>query len=244
MPQSINYFKTFSNSSFIQNSERLGTTKNRNLIVSSIKTKYFVFIDGDDFVNKEFVSGINSTIENENYDLVYFDYKCNDKQGKRYLVSMEAYTENGSLDIPRNLKKWLLLGCSVMKTEMVISSGMYRETEFEDLDLFLRLFSSGNIRTKYLPGVLYFWDNKSSGRNSNGKSQDFANVMIANYSTFKNYLHKNEINKMYSNTFNILINHKKFDIGFRFSVQNYLWFHIPRLIYHYVKFKLSNMNKI
>ncbi len=233
--QSLDLFKTFSNINIILNEQNLGTTKNRNLIVSGVKTKYFVFIDGDDFVNKEFVSNINNAAKTEDSDLMYYDYRRNDNKGKRYLVSLADYTQNGSLDIARNLKKWALLGCSVMKTEMVVASGMYHETGFEDLDLFLRLFRLEKVKTKYIPGALYFWDNKSSGRNSKGESLDFATVMIANYSTFKYFLHKKEIKELYNNVFNILIKNNKIRIGLIFSLKHAIWFQFPRLIYHFIK---------
>ena len=54
----------------IQNKTNLGENKTREKLINKIKGKYFIFIDSDDYIEKNLIQKMYETITNDNTDLV------------------------------------------------------------------------------------------------------------------------------------------------------------------------------
>lgn len=79
--------------SFFRNKENKGAGESRNMAIANAKGKYFVFVDSDDFVEKDFVQKICDAIDYSKADIVFFDYK-QVPRGKTYqTISGKEYGE-------------------------------------------------------------------------------------------------------------------------------------------------------
>ena len=173
-------FCSFKNIKIIQNNAQQGTVLNRNRIISECKTEYISFIDGDDFVDRNFVKTINLSIYSK-ADLYYYNYiKIEEK------IKVKYSFENSDI-IKETLDKWVLLGCSVFKLDVIKKLGGYVENGFEDMEIMLRMISSGSTNFIFIPSTTYFWIRKKTGRNSNTSSLDFNILMLNNIKLYKKF---------------------------------------------------------
>lgn len=186
----LKVFSKFEFSNFIFNSSHQGTVNNRNRALNECKTEYLVFVDGDDFVDRNFVKQINDSLF-EKADLFYFNYLIKTKQSKQFIeLSNEKI-------IHETLQDWKILGCSVYKVDLIRRLNGYNQNGFEDVDLILRMISSGNDRFIFVPGTTYFWLKKDSGRNTQSSLLDTANLMFRNIEVYKKYNSKTQFRDKY-----------------------------------------------
>jgi hypothetical protein len=178
--QDFEEFYKFRNVKIILNDLLKGTVKNRNRILRDCSSQYLVFIDGDDFVDRNFVKQINDALKG-NADLFYFNYIIKTEFSKT-LINLK----NSNI-IHDTLQDWKILGCSVFKVDVVRKLQGYNHNGFEDVDLILRMISYGYDDFLFIPGTTYFWMKKESGRNSQSTLLDTANLMQRNIAVFKKY---------------------------------------------------------
>lgn len=173
-------FLNFKNSKIIFNDSLKGTVNNRNRIVWECKTKYLVFLDGDDFVDRNFIKQITEAVKS-NADLYYYNYIVKTESTKM-LINLKD-----SDIIHDTLQDWKILGCSVFNVEMARKLRGYNNNGFEDVDLILRMISNGFDRFSFVSGTTYFWLKKETGRNTQSTLLDTANLMHRNIKVFKKY---------------------------------------------------------
>ena len=139
---------------YIKNKKQLGLPGSLNVGIKKIKTRYFVRVDADDFVNENFLTFLVSFLElNKNMDAVAVDY---------YLVD----DNEKILKRVNCLKK--PIGCGIIfRIDQIIKLGMY-DKEFllhEDKDLMLRFLKKYKLSRLELPLYRYRQHKKNMTKN-------------------------------------------------------------------------------
>ena len=141
------------NCNIISNKKNIGLTRSCNKALKVVKTKYFIRVDSDDLVSKNFVYYFEREIK-KNPDLVY----CNRIE----------FTKN-SKKIIKNKKKniFKMISCGVaMKTKKVLKIGGYNSLKWEEYDLYLR-YLKFNSKIKNINKNLYFYRKHKKSMSSN-----------------------------------------------------------------------------
>ena len=162
-----------------QNNNYAGVARNAGLTVAS--GKYVIFLDGDDFFERDMLEEAVKALENENSDIVYFQYKYFnvetnkdedllrgrnkkiDHQGKGYI----------SID-PKTLKEDIFTFVNPMPWNKMLSLDFVKNNglRFQNLLLsndvyfsFTSIITSTKITLLYRPLVHYRYNNSNSLRN-------------------------------------------------------------------------------
>lgn len=146
--QSWEIIKSFGNMiNPIKHKENMGVASASNTGIKSAKGKYIVRVDGDDFINKNFLHTMTQFLEwNEDIGFVYCDHIVvnEDLERKQSMNTLESLLDHGAGVMFR--KKYL---------EAI---GLYDESlrNREDYDLILRYIKNFNGHHIRLPYYRYF----------------------------------------------------------------------------------------
>jgi len=151
---------------YIKNKKQLGLPGSLNVGIKKIKTRYFVRVDADDFVNENFLTFLISFVElNKDMDAVAVDY---------YLVD----DNEKILKRVNCLKK--PIGCGIIfRIDQIIKLGMY-DKEFllhEDKDLMLRFLKKYKLSRLELPLYRYRQHKKNMTKNKK-MNLEFKNKLL------------------------------------------------------------------
>ena len=128
----------------INNDNNLGLPASLNVALSRVKTPYFVRVDADDFVSKDFLFFLYSYISQNRYmDAVACDYNLIDNNEK--IISRENCIENP-------------IGCGIIfRTDQIIQIGLYDDKFLihEERDLRIRFLKKFKICRLELPLYRY-----------------------------------------------------------------------------------------
>ena len=129
---------------YIENKKQIGLPGSLNVGIKKIKTRYFVRVDADDFVNENFLSFLVSFIElNKHMDAVAVDYYLVDDNEK-------ILKRVNCLEKP--------IGCGIIfRIDQIIKLGMYdkRFLLHEDKDLMIRFLRKFKLSRLELPLYRY-----------------------------------------------------------------------------------------
>ncbi len=119
----IKKYLKFKNIKLIKNKKNLGLIKSCNKAIELSKTNFFIRVDSDDYVSKDFIKYFLKYI-NKNYDFIFSDYKIVSKK-KLKNINIKQFKE--------------LISCSVaLKKSIFTKIGGYRNFLWEEYDLYLR----------------------------------------------------------------------------------------------------------
>jgi glycosyltransferase involved in cell wall biosynthesis len=141
--EEINKFKSFTNLKIIQNKKNLGLVKSCIKLFRKVKTKYFVRVDSDDYVSKDFVKCFLNEMHKD-YDFIYSNYKI--------------FKKNSLLKKNVNISKFeKFISCSVaIKKNIVKKIGFYKNFYWEEYDFYLRYLDKINS-SKHIKKYIYFY---------------------------------------------------------------------------------------
>ena len=206
----FNFFDKFDINILLLN-ENIGLHGVRNLMIANCQTEYIFYLDGDDFIPRNFIKKILESLVN-NVDLFYFDYErvwLEDK--KRQHVDMTILTDSCfRLDISKQLQLRLILGCSVYKVSSLKQLNGYNEFRYEDFDLHLRLYNLKNFKSIYISGIKYYWIQKPNSLNSVVDYNEYVRIVSRNYKTYRKHLSFKELLLFEKYFLKILIQQKLF----------------------------------
>ena len=219
-----------------RNLEKMGTVFNRNQIIKNTKTEYLSFIDGDDLVNESYVEFINKSV-NVNIDFGVFSYfKVEVNTNNIEFVDARLFfNEYKEINIAEQLVNWKIHGCSLFRVSCFDRIGVYKENDFEDLDLMIRILADSSLQKAHIEGVIYYWHRSIDGRNATGSRESYLSVLFDNRIVFKQNLNVTEYAEYVENIFCILIEEKKFVRALLLSINEKKLLNIVRLIYLIVK---------
>jgi hypothetical protein len=212
-------FINLKNATIFKNEYNKGTVFNRNKIISECKSEYLAFIDGDDFVDKEYVKNINLAIRS-NADLYYYNYKLVKGLEKNVIEMFDLNI------ISKSFEDWKIIGCSVYKIGLFKKIGVFVNNSFEDVELMLRMIDFGFTNFQFVPNTTYYWIKKETGRNSGAKSIDYANLMLMYIKLFKQYNTRQYFVNQYINVLNIYYSNAKYLDCIKVVIRANLYFNI------------------
>ncbi len=121
----VNNFKKKSNLRIIKNKKNIGLVKSCNKAIKQLDTKFFVRVDSDDYISRDFLKNILIHMKKD-YDFILSNYKIL-KNKKIKKIDINKF----------RLKK--LISCSVvLKKKIVDNIGGYKNFLWEEYDLYLR----------------------------------------------------------------------------------------------------------
>jgi glycosyltransferase involved in cell wall biosynthesis len=141
----------------IRNKKKLGLSASLNKAIKLSRSKYFLRVDSDDYVNKEYINFLYKMInENRDYNAAYCDYFLVDEN--------ENFIER--VDAQQNP-----IACGVIfKTDDLRKIGMYspKKKIFEEIDILSRLKKNKKYKMLHLKIPLYRYrmhdENMTKGR--------------------------------------------------------------------------------
>ncbi len=113
------------NCNIISNKKNIGLTRSCNKALKVVKTKYFIRVDSDDLVSKNFVYYFERELR-KNPDLVYCNRIEFGNNKKKIMINNE-----------KNIFKMISCGVA-LKTKKVLRIGGYKNIKWEEYDLYLR----------------------------------------------------------------------------------------------------------
>ena len=138
-----NIYKKKKNFKIIKNFKNLGLVKSCNKAINFIKTDFFVRVDSDDYVSKNFIKFFLKHIKEDN-DFILSNYKIF-KNNKVRKININKF----------RLKN--LISCSVaMKTKIFKQIGGYRNFLWEEYDLYLRYLKK-TTKISRVKHYIYFY---------------------------------------------------------------------------------------
>ena len=140
----------------IKNNKRIGLSKSLNKAIKASKGKYFLRVDSDDYVNKDYIKFLYETIiRNPEYNAAYCDYYLvDDKENVLKKCNSEKFP----------------IGCGIIfKTKDLIKVGMYspKIKIYEEIDLIKRLKANIKFKMLRLPIPLYRYRMHSTNMTKN-----------------------------------------------------------------------------
>lgn len=162
-----------------QNNNYAGVARNAGLTVAS--GKYVIFLDGDDFFESDMLEEAVKALENENSDIVYFQYKYfnvetnKDEDLLRGINKKIDHQGKGYISIdPKTLKEDIFTFVNPMPWNKMLSLDFVKNNglRFQNLLLsndvyfsFTSIITSTKITLLYRPLVHYRYNNSNSLRN-------------------------------------------------------------------------------
>lgn len=125
-----------------------------NAGLERIATPFFVRLDADDEFEPELLEALLETARRENANLVYPDRRETAADGTERIVRLGAEPEVGLM----------VAAGKLLPTALVRQLGGYRQLFWEEIDLYLRLLESGEVKTAHVPRPLYRYTVGSPGR--------------------------------------------------------------------------------
>jgi len=138
-----NNFKQKNNIKIIKNNKNLGLVKSCNKAIKQLKTEFFVRVDSDDYVSKDFLKNILKYIKKD-YDFIFSNYKIvKNKKIKKININKFKFKN--------------LISCSVVLKKKIINKiGGYRDFLWEEHDLYFRYLKKTK-RIFRINKYLYFY---------------------------------------------------------------------------------------
>ena len=168
-----------------------GVSSARNVGVKNAKGEYIMFVDADDWLEKDAIITLYNTLKEHNVDIVRGNFYCNNDK-RNFKIEIQNKYEN--IKIKKNDKKlkieiindlllgklkafvWLLL----IKKEIIVSNKILFNTNIsfmEDLIFYIRLISIDNISFYMLDKDIYcYYFNNNSASKSKSQNKIIENI--------------------------------------------------------------------
>lgn len=153
----LEYFEKDSRIKIIKNEKNLGSRKSKNKGIDQANGKYIAILDSDDIAISYRIEKQVTYLKDNEYDMVYSDVLRIDTEGHLldFRLSKICVRED---KIGKILSHINIIGHSsvMLKKEVCLELGKYRNFPAEDYDLWLRLVSSGK-RIKHIEEPLIYY---------------------------------------------------------------------------------------
>ena len=169
-----------------QNNLGLGATRNNGLNYSL--GEYVLFVDSDDVIHKNALSGLLEFAHGKNYDIVYFDeYLCD---AKLDVIRIDATFPHMCTTIPKgealmNCFKPAHI-CSRLFKRSVLSGIRFRTMWYEDMEAFPRILNAAS-NIGYFKVPIYYYRQHGSTITHNESDNRNTDVICA-WESFKMYI--------------------------------------------------------
>ena len=185
------YEKKYKNITVIKQ-ENMGVANTRNKAIQMTNTEYIMFMDNDDYIDKDYIETLLKNAEDGKYDIVVCGYRRPNEDGK---ILREVKLENYELAKYNVLSPW----SKIYRTDFLKKNNLefLNNDICEDLYLNFQAYACSNkIKTIDYVGYNWFFNTKSvsSTKQRNAKKVNIFKFFNECYDTMKK---KNLINKNY-----------------------------------------------
>ena len=185
------YEKKYKNITVIKQ-ENMGVANTRNKAIQMTNTEYIMFMDNDDYIDKDYIETLLKNAEDGKYDIVVCGYRRPNEDGK---ILREVKLENYELSKYSVSTPW----SKIYRTDFLKKNDLeFLNNDIgEDLYLNFQAYACSNkIKTIDYVGYNWFFNTKSvsSTKQRNAKKVNIFKFFNECYDTMKK---KNLINKNY-----------------------------------------------
>lgn len=189
----------------IKHKENRGCGGARNTGISNANGKYIYFIDGDDFIENNYIENLVNTIEKYNTDIVcnskMLKYYKNNENRNYYIKKEDEFVLNTVFDFNESIVKKIMTSalCKIYKTDFLKSNNFYfpERLKFED-------FAFLHILKTQVKNVVFIYDSTYYYRQREGslihqyktKGDDFDSINAIKY--IYNFYKKNNLLDKYT----------------------------------------------
>ena len=145
------------------NQENKGLGGARNTGIINARGKYLLFVDSDDYIEKELLADATKIIESENSDIVFFDFNYVDENGAFLECGKAIPTGNSEFSaMPEALTAWPCAWNKLYKKELFTENDIFYPDRlwFEDLATTPRLLCETN-KISYIEKPYYNYVQRS-----------------------------------------------------------------------------------
>lgn len=185
----INYLKKYENITFIDNSTNKGVSQSRNNAISIAKGQYILFVDGDDWIERDMCFELYAEAKESNADIImcdlFIDY--NDKKAKIYKMKLDKNvimsSEEGLKEVLTEINNVKGYSCNKLYKKSFLTENKIKYpqgiTLYEDSVFNILAFSKAT-KIKYIDKPLYHYFQRynSATKTFDEKSIKNAKVII------------------------------------------------------------------
>ena len=184
---------------YIQNDNRIKLIKHkknrgcggaRNTGISNANGKYIYFIDGDDFIENNYIENLVNTIEKYNTDIVcnskMLKYYKNNENKNCYIKNENDFILNKVFDFDENIVRKIMTSalCKIYKTDFLKSNNLYfpEKLKFEDF-AFLHILKTQAKNVVFTYDSTYFYRQREGSliHQYKTKGDDFDSIEAIKY---------------------------------------------------------------
>ena len=184
---------------YIQNNNRIKLIKHkenrgcggaRNTGINNANGKYIYFIDGDDFIENDYIENLVNTIEKYNADIVcnskMLKYYKNNENKNCYIKNENDFILNKVFDFDENIVRKIMTSalCKIYKTDFLKDNNFYfpERLKFEDF-AFLHILKTKAKNVVFTYDSTYFYRQREGSliHQYKTKGNDFDSIEAIKY---------------------------------------------------------------
>ena len=174
----------------IKHKENRGCGGARNTGISNANGKYIYFIDGDDFIENNYIENLVNTIEKYNTDIVcnskMLKYYKNNENKNCYIKNENDFILNKVFDFDENIVRKIMTSalCKIYKTDFLKNNNLYfpEKLKFEDF-AFLHILKTQAKNVVFTYDSTYFYRQREGSliHQYKTKGDDFESIEAIKY---------------------------------------------------------------
>lgn len=174
----------------IRHKKNLGCGGARNTGINNANGKYIYFIDGDDFIENNYIENLVNTIEKYNTDIVcnskMLKYYKNNESKNCFIKKEDDFILNTVVDFNENIVKKIMTSalCKIYKTDFLRSNNFYfpEKLKFEDF-AFLHILKTQAKSVVFTYDSTYFYRQREGSliHQYKTKGNDFDSINAIKY---------------------------------------------------------------
>lgn len=174
----------------IQHSKNIGIGGARNTGISNANGKYIYFIDGDDFIENNYIESLVNAIEKYNTDIIcnnkILKYYEDNENKNCYIKKENDFALNTIFDFDESIVKKIMISalCKIYKTDFLRNNNFYfpEKIKFEDF-AFLHILKTKVKNIVFTYNSTYFYRQRFGSLiyQYKTKNDDFDSIYIIKY---------------------------------------------------------------
>lgn len=144
----------------LSKSKNKGVANSRNMGIHNAKGKYIMFVDSDDYVDKDFCLTMLNTVKKYNADIAFCNFISVDQNNKKYVKLLK--NDEGVVNHEKVMQTLItanLLWNKIFLKDMFSNVYFPEGKLYEDIRILYKLIDKAN-KIAYIPEYLYFYEQR------------------------------------------------------------------------------------